>query len=65
MQSQSMLFPDENCLGITFSERFIPSPLSVTENKLFVPKPKDLKPTSQFSDLWKRMIIQSLIPETG
>ena len=41
------------------------SPISVTENKLFVPKPKDFKTTDKLPDLWKRMAIQSLISETG
>ena len=48
-----------------FPERFIPLPVPITEIKLYVPKPKDLKTIDKFPDLWKWITIQSLIPEIG
>ena len=47
-----------------FPKRFIPLPVPTTEDKLLFPKPKDLKATDKFPDLWKRMAIQSFMPET-
>ena len=48
-----------------FPDRFHPSPVPVSENELSVPKPRDVKPSDKFPDLWKRMPIQSLISKTG
>ena len=39
--------------------------LPLSENELSVPKPRDVKPSVKFPDLWKRMAFQSLIPKTG
>lgn len=48
-----------------FADRFLPSPVPITKNELSVPKPKDVKPTDIFPDLWKSMAIELLIPKTG
>ena len=47
----------------TFPDRFLPSPVPLSENELSVSKPRDVKPSEKFPDLWKRMAIQSLIPK--
>ena len=57
-----MLFPDENSMGTNFLCTFYS--VSSSCHYQFVPKPKDLKTSDKFPDLWKQMAIQSLIPET-
>ena len=48
-----------------FPDHFIPSSVPMTENETSVPKPKDVKPTEKFPDLWKCVAIQPLNLKTG
>ena len=48
-----------------FPDCFLPSLVRITKNELSFKKPKNVKPTDKFPDLWKPMVIQPLIPKAG